>query len=482
VATPRVDSVSATVYRGRPSDDEEFDVPVAVSPDKPLALKHDQVIGGVAGNGDSAAISYDGKAKLFDTTTNVHLEVTKLGAGSYDGTIDLAPDADSGDVAVKMTVKDWWPYAVLALVLGIVLALFIQRLTGVSLPKRKLLVGVDETTSLYAKKKCALTETAAGKPWAGYGISDLAENQQTLKTKIKRQTRPYLLAIAQKVLDGLEPDLRALILQIENVGDVDAKMRQLEQAVDAVATYTPSAALPPLELANGAEPELTTNARDYLTGVELTAKALDTRLADVDAATVAAGQLYVYAQLVSDYRTRALALMHNSNEQQKAEIQPILDQLHATWLKLSRTPDTKSFDVLAAGVELDKINDEIAMADAHLHPEGDRAPLAAGVGGLRTLGLTSRPAAFIDRPAEHAAEDEHPAKTAMWGGYAVAVVALVVAVITGLSTLYIGKPFGTTWDYILAITWGLTTQAALAILSSTLNGFGGLQGVAQRLR
>ena len=37
-------------------------------------------------------------------------------------------------------------------------------------------------------------------------------------------------------------------------------------------------------------------------------------------------------------------------------------------------------------------------------------------------------------------------KAARWRGYVVAVIALIIAEVTALNALYIGKPFGTFWD------------------------------------
>jgi hypothetical protein len=51
-----------------------------------------------------------------------------------------------------------------------------------------------------------------------------------------------------------------------------------------------------------------------------------------------------------------------------------------------------------------------------------------------------------------------------------------------LSALYIGKPFGSFWDYVVALTWGLATQTALTALASALDSLGGLGLVGRRLR
>ncbi len=66
-------------------------------------------------------------------------------------------------------------------------------------------------------------------------------------------------------------------------------------------------------------------------------------------------------------------------------------------------------------------------------------------------------------------------------GYLVAVAALLVALVTGLNSLYIGKPFGTFWDYVLTVTWGIGTQTVLAGLTAALTALGGLEAL-RRIR
>ena len=44
------------------------------------------------------------------------------------------------------------------------------------------------------------------------------------------------------------------------------------------------------------------------------------------------------------------------------------------------------------------------------------------------------------------------------------ILGLVVALTTGLTTLYMGKPWGTWLDYLTAFLWGIATKTALDLL------------------
>jgi len=58
----------------------------------------------------------------------------------------------------------------------------------------------------------------------------------------------------------------------------------------------------------------------------------------------------------------------------------------------------------------------------------------------------------------------------VWDG-GLLVAAIVLALLTGLGALYFGQPFGTAKDYCTAITWGITTKAALEALIAALDRF-----------
>ena len=477
VAKPRVDSVSATLYRGQPGDDT-IDVPIAVAPDKKLEFKADDVLGGVAGDGDGADVTYSDKQRLSAKTTTVRLSASGLGAGSYEGKADLIPsDEETGAVTLKLTVKDWWPYAVAALLAGIVLALLVQRVTNVSLPKSRLLRRVDNMSTLYEDARRRLATDAAGKPWAAFGISDLGEQQQALRTKIDDSTKLHILAIDEKVVEALEAGIKALEDDVSRLDGIHDAMTQLATVLDQVrdSTFSPLPERTGAD-ANLAEPALIRNARGYLTGAETPLAELKTRLADAARANQSATELYVLYQLVSEDYGRLLDLERAASpKQEKDLLEPIFVQLGATWSKLWNARNADRLAELDVPAELDKINDDIALAQVAIHPRHEREADDAGAAASRTLAMRAEHEVARGAPTATAtAAEEKRGGNAAARALIVVAVSLVVALVTGLTALYIGKPFGSFWDYVAAITWGLTTQAALATLTAALGGAGAL--------
>ena len=55
-----------------------------------------------------------------------------------------------------------------------------------------------------------------------------------------------------------------------------------------------------------------------------------------------------------------------------------------------------------------------------------------------------------------------------------AQVTTIVAGNCGGSALYVGEAWGTPWDYIFALAWGLTTQAVVATIAGAIGGLGAL--------
>jgi len=54
-------------------------------------------------------------------------------------------------------------------------------------------------------------------------------------------------------------------------------------------------------------------------------------------------------------------------------------------------------------------------------------------------------------------------------------LALGLALVAGLGTLYIGKPFGTFWDYLSAVSAGVLAVLTLSALNTALEGLPNLR-------
>jgi hypothetical protein len=502
-AKPLVTTVSATVYRGRPWGDEHIDIPVNVAPNETLALADEDVVGALAGGGDSGTVTYAGKHKLTDKTTDVELAVDGLGPDDYEGDVDLVPGVDEGKVTLKLTVKDWWPFAAFFVLAGIITGLAVQRWLNVSLPKSRLLDRVDRAMTRQGEAAARLKETAdaaGNKPWGSFALNDVSARQSALRRQIRDETKLYYLGIDAKLIEALEAKIKPLEDDIDQLDAVHDKMATLENALDALKSY------PVADLALGdddkkVEPVLSKKGRDLLNGASLSSAQLKQRLADAEATGKAArdmaGLLDWAAQLYAALRE----LNEHGSADLKKELKPIFDNLQSTTYALWQAPNAKQFTALDAGADLVKIHKAIADAVAKHNVPDERGGASVTVapvpveyalemsqGGYAiTLGKRATDGGYtggavgaddVDEVAVDAAE----VKAARRRGYGVAAIAFAVALVTALTTLYIGKPFGTFWDYVSALTWGLATQAVLTTLATAIGGVAGLRALGIRIR
>jgi hypothetical protein len=465
-AKPLVSTVSATIYRARPWGNEEIEVPVMVAPDEELLLGDKDVVGGLAGGGHTGVVTYAGKHKQSGKTTNVELAVDGLGPGSYEGDLDLVPTADEGKVTLKLTVKDWWPFAALAILGGVILGLAVQRFSNVTVPKRRLLKRVSDVKMHF-------------RTWGDFSLNDLATRQDGLKRQIERETAPYYLNLDAKVIEALETKIKALEDEIDQIDTVQETMSGLEQSLDAVKAF-PIDTLPlDDEDKTRGEPLLTRNARDLLKGKPLSIAQLKKRLASVDATINVADDMSERLLPKIAFNFGELKKLHkDADGDLKKGVGTVLDALEATTWKVWHTPDATGYTELDPWKELDAIDDSIADLVAK-HRIPPLRELVGGGGGGGTLDM--RP---LDGGEELEADDEEladeEARKARWQGYGVAAIAAVVALVTAFHELYIGKPFGTLWDYIWAASWGLTTQVVLATLATAIGGIAGLRSLGQK--
>jgi hypothetical protein len=79
---------------------------------------------------------------------------------------------------------------------------------------------------------------------------------------------------------------------------------------------------------------------------------------------------------------------------------------------------------------------------------------------------------------------QNAAQKALWKAVRWQVLAvLVVAALTvaaGLEFLYVGKTWGTPWDWLAAIVWGTTAQVVATGLVTSLDNLGGLVALRRR--
>jgi hypothetical protein len=479
--------VPATIYRWRPWGEERIEVPIKVAPLTALQLADGDVVGGVGGQDGSAVVTFAGKRELSAKTTEIDLDVSHLGAGSYEGSVDLLPASEEGDVTLKLTVKDWWPLAALAVAAGIVLGLAAQRFVNVVLPKNRLNDEVDNMTVRHNDATALLAQQAAdagNKPWGGFAISDLKTKQDEIKRAIARETRLYYLDIDDKVVEALDAKISSLEEQIDQLDAIHEKMTALDDALQAIANY-PRIDLPLRDEDMQRDPVWVTRTRnDVLHGTPLTIAQLKERLTGADAATVTTDHAYGPLLVIAQYYAQLKQLAHGASTDDKKELEPIFEELEQTSYKFWNATTLRQLEQMDAEAELDAIYDLIAdvAARRQVSPPIVERVLVAGGGSGAAMTLPMMPGSDQAPVTPNADVADEEAKWVRWRGYGVAGIAFLVALVTALELLYVGKAWGTPWDYIWAVAWGLTAQAVLVTLAGIIGGVAGLRALGRRLR
>jgi hypothetical protein len=99
-----------TLHRFKPCDDWTVWLPVKVAEGAKPSLEPGTV-GALTGANGTTAVTYEGETKkLTKTASLIGLHLQDVGAGTYDGKIDLTPnDKETGNVTLELTVSHWWP-------------------------------------------------------------------------------------------------------------------------------------------------------------------------------------------------------------------------------------------------------------------------------------------------------------------------------------------------------------------------------------
>jgi hypothetical protein len=491
-ALPLVTSRSVTHHRGDPRDHWIVWVPVKLASSETPSLT-ESTVGVLTGEGGTTPVTYDGGSlkKLTDTTSLLPLHVESIGAGTYTGNVFLTPSgADTGKLSLTLTAKDWWPIAAFFLVVGTGLGLLLQRWNGYWGPRGRLIGRVNDLDQRRAQAKQRLLDAASsggGPPrsWANYDISGLEDVKSTLNTTIQDRTSRTLIQIDQKVIDELDAKVAAVEAQIDAFDVLAAKAAAVDELI-ALAEPSP---LPPLlgpDLLTG-EPALIAKATQLLQGSSLVASALAERATALGATADALAKLRAEEQELCLYWVQAGQLGMVAEPGGELEIlrDDLLGVRHWLW-------DGKTADEVDETENLRNARDTIGWLWSSLAaPEEDvgitgfaatevEEPVGVGPAGVAAPPVVPTPpsvavaTAATPPPKISAAEADSIIRGALVRQWLVFVTSAIVAVISGLTALYIGKTWGTLWDYIAAVTWGIVTQGVILTLAGALDGLGPL--------
>ncbi len=508
-ASPLVSSQSAKREARKPSSDELIWVPVAGAskdiPEPPESGNAPSItVGALSGTNGPIPLTYEGeKEVLTATTSEIGLVVgDDYEPGSYSGKVDLMPGAEGGEVTIDLKVTTWWPIPAIVLLLGIIGGVLLQRQSGRRGPRARLLQRIADLQQRHGDAVAKLRLAAGGppgggggpnKPWGDYSIAQLAQAQEQLREQVERSTEKAWVKIDDKVLADLEARIAMVEAQIDLLGMVPDLARELEEALSQLAAEQPSP-LPPRRGSDEdeANPSLEGEARETLVGAPTGRAELQGKLEAIRSRAAAVRNLLELEERLSDLwrdkeeldgarvlsgeeitalERELIAIRHllweaetdKDLEQANGLLQAAAAKIAGLWAKLpeDRLPMLAGIQRIEFGFELE------AAEPIELTAPGTvvENPLLPGQPGAAPS--APPPQLSIEEAAEQISQ-------ARFGQLLLVLVTGVVALASGLAVLYVGKEWGSVWDYLAALVWGLAAQTLVLSLATSINEVGAL--------
>ncbi|MBS1868046.1 MAG: hypothetical protein JSS99_00100 [Actinobacteria bacterium] len=459
-----------------------------------LALDRNAVLGGLSGSGTgTGVVRYDGTIKtLRDGLVGARLAVDLQDGdpGDYSGTIDLPPDDDAGSVDLTVSLKDAVIVPSIVLLIGVLLAFLIRRYLGSQRDVLVLRARVGELAAAAQAAEQAFQRAARGESWSTYAISDLATGEVAAQEAVDRlAAEGQVDSLDTDAVAEVERQLQELKADAETLGQLDDAFRALDAALRTIVELGPIDGVQPDADSN--EPAFLTRASEWLDGEPLPAEQLRARLADIVAATTLAEEWRsLRDQGVEDWeRVEQLkAADADLGADQRKQRDEAATELADAWNAMWAEPNPSAVVTPERQDVLKRASARIATLTAAL--EADRAaagalPDTSAVAMLDTGEATISPNAYaaatdvglLPTPPDPAERAQAVRAVIQRNDRIVKGVAVVVAVTTGLTALYFGKPFGTWTDYFSALLWGFTATTAIDALATAF----GLRSTADRL-
>jgi hypothetical protein len=501
-AKPLVASVTAVETH----DDDRatyFWVPLDMPEGSKPSLSTSQAIGALTGT-QGQALVYFRATKKQDGRIFAGLEANRLRAGEYTGSADLIPDDDAGGVDLTLTVKEHWWKALVALLAGIALAILAQAIAGVWNSRRKLRAqtGLIEVAYRQALRAVLGTDEQVVHPpgsWRNSTITDIEEVMRGLRDTVDAKTNGAWISLDQKDVDALVAAIDAEQARVARFKEVATECTGIEDALEATAETLGREPLPDPPIAGQEEPALVAAAREQLKPYAIKLSDLETTIPTLTASrtdVLAVGLLLRrFSGLLSDLHTLQRLYPRGPARER---VDGLLRELTALYRSLWGTTDVEEAKSLSRDLwRLDKRMDRLwptQLAAVEYGADGTETLRLYGFRNVTSPTETDMyfnagrtPDTVFPAPASASIPPvielaRRDAERARWLELATVGVGLIVAVVTAMDVLYVGEPWGSEWDYVKIVTWGLLTPTAITAITAAINNVGGFTSLIRRLR
>jgi hypothetical protein len=399
-------------------------------------------------------------------------------AGKYDGEVLFnKEDNKTGSMSLSVIAKDiaFWPILVIAV--GIYIAFLAKRYLSVlracwTLRKQEASLG-----DIFQNAQQRFAESTRGTPSGAYSIALDLEQQRTairgLLNSVERNPWSTDLtgntAYSQAVLS-----LQSLKCEIVSWSQLGPELGSLAQKLSTLATAIDPELVIPRTLASR-EPVVHARSEALLVGHVLQGAGIDPLRKDVADATAFTQNWIGVNERAKNITPELVRLrgIDGLTDGQRTSLDSVQDQLVSAWTHLWEAQSSADLgNISATGGDLDSA--EVSLRRIESAREQRLRPFSASLDLLRfqatqTIAASGAVLDITYLPANDDRRYDLLAKAITLGDRGTAVLAFVIALLTGLNSYYLSKPFGTLQDYSTLFLWAVGTKASLDILTSVLD-------------
>lgn len=401
-------------------------------------------------------------------------------AGQYDGEVYLGGLQDkTAPLALTVIAKDTPVFPVIVMALGIFLAWLTKRYLGVLRSTWILRRQEAELGRTFQESQKEFAEAVAGKSSASYSIAeDVVSQRKNILENINQAERSWATSLdnnqnyknAQSALQTLQEQLSQWAKTGSEVASLETSLQEMQQHIDGRGMIPRSP--------NPGDPAFLPGAQELLRGRPLKTadiSALRQKVSDAKTTAVQFDSANQHAlELTGSFRkTKGRS---NLDEGTKSKMTDIENKLIAAWEHLWSAKTAADIAAITiVGGDLDQAQVQLAQIAAE-----SEKPRRFGVMSLASYLLSPTDgwpgpqiltaSADLDHPV---ASDTRRAEVfdrgIRLGDLGSVIIASVIALVMGLSSNYLGKPFGTVQDYFTLFAWAAGTKVGLDIVTAALD-------------
>lgn len=403
-------------------------------------------------------------------------------SGKYDGEVSFnSEDNKTGVVNLTVIARDIVIWPILVLAIGIYIAFEAKRYLGVlritwNLRQREAAVGEQ-----FRDAQEQFAKAAQGTSFAAYSIAeDVARQREKIRELLNAVESSTWSTDLTNNTDYKQAvtALQTVQSQVAAWGHLGPELSALADSLDSLVSNV-AANLVTLPPNSSEEPVVVTQTRELLTGEKVAGADLDSLRKSVADATAMCSAWDAANQRAKNVASSLVALQKRDlNDAQREVLSAVKDQMVGVWIHLWKAQDIAGVTSISAnGSDLDSAEISVARIDSVTEqPERIFAFSAERAFTLMPVQAIS-PSSFAalsdmnHLPANDDRRFDVLARSIRYGDRGSAILAFVLALLTGLNSNYLGKPFGTLQDYITLFLWGAGTKATLDIVTAVLDKF-----------